>query len=309
MAIQTPLVRRGFTLVELLVVIAIIGVLIALLLPAVQQAREAARRMQCTNHLKQIGLALHNYADTFRSLPSTVYGVKEHSFWVGLAPFMEQRAFYERYDHAGGFGSGTNTTLVRDVPMSGIRCPSSSVQFNTIANNPTRNTYHTTHYYGIQGPIGTNAATGTQYKQYDGISTSYGGVAAQGVFTMSTTSHRDSIDFAAISDGLSNTLALGEISWNDYTGYREYNLGVLWPTSDAGTFATKNVRWPINIGMQSTSSVYRGFNNTGSFGSHHPGGANFAVADGSVRFVPETVDMSIYFAMASRNGGEVVALP
>ncbi|MEX0792527.1 MAG: DUF1559 domain-containing protein, partial [Pirellulaceae bacterium] len=75
------------------------------------------------------------------------------------------------------------------------------------------------------------------------------------------------------------------------------------------TFSSKNVQWPINIGLNSTSTVYRGFGRSGAFGSQHPGGANFAVCDGSVRFVPETVDMNIYFAMASRNGGEVVSLP
>ncbi|MEX1039702.1 MAG: DUF1559 domain-containing protein [Pirellulaceae bacterium] len=298
--------RLGFTLVELLVVIAIIGVLVALLLPAVQQAREAARRMQCTNNLKQIGLALHNYTDTYQSLPSTIYGVRTHSFWVPLAPFMEQQAFYDQYDFNVTYSNANNIALIRQAPMPGIRCPSGSVQTNTIANNADRNLNPTTHYYGIQGPIGENALTVTQYEQYTNLDNP---VASQGVFTMCSDANRNAINFAAITDGLSNTIAIGEISFNAFTGYREYNLGVLESASAGSTFSSKNVEWPINIGLQSTSTIYRGFHRSGAFGSQHPGGANFAVCDGSVRFVPETVDMNIYFALASRNGGEVVSLP
>ncbi|MEX0792759.1 MAG: DUF1559 domain-containing protein [Pirellulaceae bacterium] len=301
--------RRAFTLVELLVVIAIIGVLVALLLPAVQQAREAARRMQCTNQLKQVTLALHNYADTYRKLPSSGYNNLEHSIWVRLAPFMEQQAFYDRYNfNQTNSRSGVNLTLVRDVPMSGLRCPSGTIQFCMI-NDASRNSSYTTHYYGIQGPIGLNAATGAQYRRYENIAPA-GTTSSQGLFTMATTTNRDAIDFAGVTDGLSNTLAFGEISWNDYTGYREYTLGVYWASgTECAIMATKDVSWPINVGLQSTNAIYRGYNRIGAFGSHHPGGANFAVADGSVRFLPDTINLDTYYAMASRNGGEVVSLP
>jgi len=300
--------RRGFTLVELLVVIAIIGVLVALLLPAVQSAREAARRSQCTNHLKQVTLALHNYADTHRKLPSAAYGSLQHSIWVRLAPFMEQTAFYDRYDFNQGAVGGVNATLVKEVSMPGLRCPSGAVNFCMI-NDATRKTHYTTHYYGIQGPIGTNSLTGTDYKRYENLAPA--GVSSQGLFTMSTSAYRDAIDFGAVTDGLSNTLAFGEISWNDYIGYREYTYGVYWGSgAEAGSImSTKDVNWPINIGLQSTSTVYRGYNRTGAYGSHHPGGANFAIADGSVRFLSETINMDTYLSLASRNGGEVVALP
>jgi len=302
-----PLRRRGFTLVELLVVIAIIGVLVALLLPAVQAAREAARRSQCTNQLKQVTLALHNYADTYRKLPSAAYGTMEHSVWVRLAPFIEQTAFYDRYDFNQGAVGGVNATLVKEVPMQGLRCPSGAVNFCMI-DNATRKTHYTTHYYGIQGPVGTNTTTGTTYKRYESVAPA--GLSSQGLFTLCVNAHRDAIDFGAVTDGLSNTLAFGEIAWNDYTGYREYTYGVYWTAStDLAIMSTKDVNWPINIGLQSTSTVYRGYNRSGAFGSHHPGGANFAIADGSVRFLSETINMDTYLSLASRNGGEVVTLP
>ncbi|MFI4876583.1 MAG: DUF1559 domain-containing protein, partial [Blastopirellula sp. JB062] len=174
---------RGFTLVELLVVIAIIGVLIALLLPAVQQAREAARRMQCTNQLKQSVLALHNYADTYRKLPSAAYGAaNDHgmSLWVRLAPFMEQTAFYDQYRQTESWNSPTNLALLLEAPMESIRCPSGSVDTYS-GSVDTRKPYYTTHYYGILGPIGE--ILGTSGEEYDYIDEIPGEVATQGLFT------------------------------------------------------------------------------------------------------------------------------
>lgn len=302
---------RGFTLVELLVVIAIIGVLIALLLPAVQQAREAARRMQCTNQLKQSVLALHNYADTHRKLPSAAYSsadAKGISLWVRLAPFMEQSAFYEQYRHNENWNSTSNLALLLTASMEGIRCPSGSVDTYS-GSVASRQQYYTTHYYGILGPIGDIPNTADE--EYDFVDEIPGEVATQGIFTLAITGNNMPITFAGITDGTSNTLAFGEICWNDYTAYREYTLGMVdyGGSTGMGAFTYKSVKWPINIGLHSTSSVYSAFNNVGPFGSYHPGGANFALADGSVRFLPETIDMDNYFGLASRNGQEVVALP
>ncbi|MFI4876582.1 MAG: DUF1559 domain-containing protein, partial [Blastopirellula sp. JB062] len=130
-------------------------------------------------------------------------------------------------------------------------------------------------------------------------------------FTLAMNDHRNPIGFSGITDGTSNTLAFGEICWNDYTAYREYTLGMIdyGGSTGMGAFTYKSVKWPINIGLHSTSSVYADFSNNGPFGSHHPGGANFSLADGSVRFLPDTIDMNVYLGLASRNGGEVVATP
>jgi prepilin-type N-terminal cleavage/methylation domain-containing protein/prepilin-type processing-associated H-X9-DG protein len=296
--------KAGFTLVELLVVIAIIGILIALLLPAVQAAREAARRTQCTNNLKQTALAVHNYTDTYKMLPSAGYdSTRGHSFWVALSPFMEQQAFFDRYDYNLGWNEGSNTTL-NTIAMNTLLCPSCSVKHCTL-----RTSNYTTHYYGNMGPIGVNVATGLDYAKRADLETTYGEIATQGVFTLGTS--KKEISFAAITDGLSNTILFGEIAWNKWQAYREYSLGLLWQGSSMGatSFAQKSIKWPINIGLQSTSSVYSGFNNNGPFGSHHPGGANFSLCDGSVRFISETIAMEIYLSAASRDGEETLTLP
>ncbi len=165
-----------------------------------------------------------------------------------------------------------------------------------------------THYYGNMGPIGLNVANGLNYDKRTDLEVTYGEIATQGVFTLGTS--KKEITFAAITDGLSNTILFGEISWNKYTGYREYNLGLLWQGTGVGaTSFTQHIKWPINIGLHSTSTVYSGYNNNGPFGSHHPGGANFALCDGSVRFISETIAMEAYLSAASRDGGETLVLP
>lgn len=299
----------AFTLVELLVVIAIIGILVALLLPAIQAAREAARRTQCTNNLKQATLAVQNYHDTYKMIPSACYeAALGHSFWVALMPFLEQQVFFDRYLYNRSWGDANNVALVRESAMSDLRCPSCIVQYCTHTDT-SRQTRYTMHYYGNMGPIGLNMATGTNYDKRSDLETSYGEVATQGVFTLGTS--RKQIPFAGITDGLSNTILMGEIAWNKYTGFREYNLGMLWQGSAVGAtaFAQHNIKWPINIGLQSPSTVYSGYNNNGPFGSNHPGGANFNLVDGSVRFISESIAMEVYLAAASRDGAETLALP
>jgi prepilin-type N-terminal cleavage/methylation domain-containing protein/prepilin-type processing-associated H-X9-DG protein len=301
---------RGFTLVELLVVIAIIGVLVALLLPAVQAAREAARRTQCTNQLKQAVIALHNYADTNLMLPSAAYGSASDtgmSLWVRLAPFMEQTAFYDLYRPNESWGSSHNLSLILQAPMKGLRCPSGGVDRYS-GTDTNRQKYPTTHYYGILGPVGQIPGSTSNYHHLTEIP---GEVATQGIFSLAINKHRQPIGFAGIVDGTSNTLAFGEICWNKYTGYREYSLGMVdyGGSTGMGAFTYKSVKWPINIGKRNTSTVYSAFNNVGPFGSYHAGGANFALADGSVTFLPESIDMGVYLGMASRDGGEVGSLP
>ncbi|UUO05468.1 DUF1559 domain-containing protein [Blastopirellula sp. J2-11] len=284
--------QSGFTLVELLVVIAIIGVLIALLLPAVQQAREAARRMACSNNLKQLGLALHNYHDTHRNFPLGCQGNSERTgLHVALLPFIEQNNLYDQMDTKINYGSGVNAVALR-TRIDGYLCPS--------GNEPMgddNDEYFTTHYYGVLGAKGTNPSTGNSYEFDAGSDTAYGGFSKVGIFYQG-----ESRGMHDILDGTSNTLAFGEISWSDRNGketrYRPWSRG-----GRVGYFSVgaKNVNDAIN-------SDQTGRFNDMSFGSSHPGGAMFTLGDASVRFLAETIDHDTYLAAASCKGGESLPL-
>ena len=318
--------RPGFTLVELLVVIAIIGILIALLLPAVQAAREAARRSECQNKLKQIGLALHNYHDINQQFPP---GAQKQVFkqpkidnnliagttWlVFILPQMEQQAVYDLYNFTLPFNNATNLA-VGNIEITGYKCPSGpgdrSGNSSEQTSDGTRN--HTTHYYGVMGPSNgvsptVNTVGGTTYNYVVGNPAANDAFATEGILqqyqdaTGSVTTGKR-INFRDILDGTSNTLMVAERSMHLPPGqandYRSWIRG-----QNGGSGATKNVRYPIN------STFYNGSNNFNdiSFGSNHPGGCQFSLGDGSVRFVRETISMNIYWATASMKHREVASL-
>ncbi len=222
--------RAGFTLVELLVVIAIIGILIALLLPAVQAAREAARRTQCSNNLKQIGLGLHNYHDARGVLPpggagtpSTAQANDGMGFHVYILPYVEHEALFGKFDLATPYNVAPNRALgPAVVPI--YQCPS-AVNFFTENNGendaPSGGRGRTTHYHGNMGP---NDLVNTTRYQVVGA-TCNGGQAQQGVLGRDTKWR-----LTDILDGTSNTFMVGETSWtrgNDAlpVGYRVWHRG------------------------------------------------------------------------------------
>jgi prepilin-type N-terminal cleavage/methylation domain-containing protein/prepilin-type processing-associated H-X9-DG protein len=326
--VSQPRSNGGFTLVELLVVIAIIGLLIALLLPAVQAAREAARRMSCSNHLKQIGLALHNYHDTYKRFPPTVTlpaGVVPFDSWsvhARLLSFLEQQSLEDIIDWKLHYKSQPAVTKMR---VATYLCPSE-------INDKERPGGSLTHY-----PLNYGVNLGTWFV-YD-PNTGQGGNGL--VHPNSTTS------FADIIDGTSNTLAFAEVkAWNPYrrdggnpnapsapipstpadvislggdfkanSGHTEWVDGRAHQTGFTGTFVpntqvafssdgtVRDIDFnSYREGKTATHLTYAVVTSR----SYHPGGVNVILADGSARFVSETVELDTWRSLTTRDGGEVV---
>ena len=316
-----PTARRGFTLVELLVVIAIIGVMVGLLLPAVQAAREAARRMSCSNNMKQLGLALHNYHSSHQKFPYSVLmsgsietgsarpgdlRVRNHRGWLMVLPFIEQQALYDMADFRLSTGAyvrapagslsgprpgepGNPNDVVVSTSISSFLCPS----------DPSPTNYATTSSANYSISPGTTTRQGA-FTNYDfsvrRTSTWDVNWTAEDAAVRRMFGQNDSSQFRDIIDGTSNAIALAEtlrLTWNGVSptwGYAKwvghgvdvtyaqgmnFNLCCGW---DAAPFT----RQPVlrqRLGDWSTA------------GSMHPGGAQFTLADGSVRFISETVNL------------------
>jgi prepilin-type N-terminal cleavage/methylation domain-containing protein/prepilin-type processing-associated H-X9-DG protein len=368
--------RRGFTLIELLVVIAIISVLIALLLPAVQSAREAARRAQCINNLKQIGLALHNYESANQMFPpggmtlvssfaTATWGNEDSNngvSWVALIlPYLEQNPVYSSIN----FSLTVNNNTVQSIAtawysrLAVMSCPSDADQegfrpvgspiggqdisttSNGIAvplppgggapmipvedylgsfgdnycigcNNPGV-TFPTETPYTVWPPVPGQPRVGWPGEQgtlLDNFNCSNMGNAPgtlRGMFDVTT---NQTVRLASVTDGTSNTLAVGE----GLPAQRADNNVWEWNSGADGTTVPINypsaqpcgaAGGPNSWGTSNWASRCA-YTNTG-FKSHHPGGCNFVFVDGSVHFLKQTINMFTYCALGSRNGGEAIS--
>jgi prepilin-type N-terminal cleavage/methylation domain-containing protein/prepilin-type processing-associated H-X9-DG protein len=300
--------RRGFTLVELLVVIAIIGILIALLLPAVQAAREAARRMQCTNHLKQWGLGMHNYESTNKilSYPNSRLGGSSCgalgaafriSYPPFLWPFIEQQPLYDRYDfnlpfhhpYDQGPGTGNEPVVMVQVPL--YFCPSDR-----------------------QGmwvpPADSHSRSRGNYVLNWGAADFCQDLAAFPNYQPSPFGPNRSARFAEIIDGLSNTMFMSEVLQSRKDGDFDFRGDILNDDVTCAQYMTINTP---NSGVDQTSCVdlerpspcqpvsrprYV------SARSKHPGGVNVLFGDGSVHFLTDSIALDAWQAMGSMDGGE-----
>lgn len=308
--------RRGFTLIELLVVIAIIAILIALLLPAVQQAREAARRTECRNVLKQWGLALHNYHDNFNVLPSGGMAVAPvgaspnranngFGLHVRLLPYVDQAPLYNQFDMNFFYDDGPNLAFKRQsFPL--LFCASARIsdrQSDSAADRWTAN------YYGVAGPKGPKPAPLTgNYAHVGNTTTDHGGFAQGGLLPIGLC-----YNFRDCTDGLSNTFLMGEMSGEQAPGwnknYRDWTQGANNTASGGNaSYASKNVTYPISRYSGWVSGNATRLFNDARFSSQHVGGAHFLMGDGTVRFVSENIDFATYQATASRGDSESLQL-
>lgn len=315
--------RNGFTLVELLVVIAIIGILIALLLPAVQAAREAARRAQCTNNLKQLALAAHNYHDRLRSFPpgtllktfSSKPKLRGPSLFLFLLNDVEQSSLQgvlDLNDPLNNEAGGKDSLAALVLPV--LLCPSDMIGENPVmqsGSSPER-------WHGLTS-YGGNSGTGGNHRT---LCTSVA-LGADGMFCetgplSNPIAGQSPVRIAGVVDGTSNTLFLGERSHKDSVfdvwanGAGEQVIGEYgwWHTAGglAIVDATMTTFAPINYRTDASQADFA-CRRLSAFGSHHPGGANFALVDGSVRFVAETIELSTYRALSTRAGQEVAQFP
>jgi prepilin-type N-terminal cleavage/methylation domain-containing protein/prepilin-type processing-associated H-X9-DG protein len=327
-------IRPGFTLVELLVVIAIIGVLVALLLPAVQAAREAARRMSCQNNLKQIGLASHNHHDVTGELPRAYWPDTGLSWHVYILPYIEQENLFRQFDTTTV--NPVHTAPNRNDPhglkiIPAYHCPSCTLKrqgfgprdhvngVTDLIPPSTGSAAAIPHYYGINGPRGGVGNGG-------GAGGGTGGGGGAGGYPVGTATHegvptgtsglfqRDgAIRMARVTDGTSNTMMVAEMSWLSPLYGTRYRSWVRGGDEYAGVVAgrpsfvvsCRNVTNPIN-GIFSANLIVP-YNDI-PFGSMHPGGMNVCMGDGSVQFVSQNLSMMAYRALASRDEGQAQSI-
>lgn len=310
--------RRGFTLVELLVVIAVIGILVALLLPAIQSAREAARRMNCQNNMKQIGLALHNFESTYKTFPASGWTMvgpgNPAGKFVGwrplIMPYIEQDNVRQLYDVTLNWWEGTNPT-VASVPIQAFRCPSVPGRpdvMSAVAKPPRPGmTFATpiapTDYEAIMGVHPNAINPHLPQPLYDSVN------------RFSVLYRNSTTRFADILDGTSTTIMVVECGGRP-TVFRMRRMepalandqGIGWADSE-GPFSLDGASFDGSLegcGLAGPCSAIMNKRNDNEPYSFHPGGGNFLFADGHIDFVSESTQMSAFAAMCTKAAGEVI---
>lgn len=336
--------RKAFTLVELLVVIAIIGILIGMLLPAVQQVREAARRTSCANNIRQLALACHNYESALGELPPGLYQNTDsssiryygHTWFVAILPYMEENNVYKLWNFTdsgdaavtNGLDPAGNATA--QAPSASVvesfLCPSDSYRSKVVQLTYTGSGYPTG-FFGLTSYLGNCGTYSTYFNssamQDDGIFFMTG--PNSGAPWQPNLVPGAPPAALVVPDGTSSTLMIGERYHNDpnfeeiirpggSTSYSRYAIDEwgVWAWYGGGNGTTHvlgSTQMPLNYRTPDNASA--GFtevnNRMSAFGSGHPAGANFAFVDGSVHFLPDTIDFITYQALSTRENGEVIS--
>ena len=307
---------RGFTLIELLVVIAIIGVLVGLLLPAVQQAREAARRMTCVNNLKQTGLAMHSYYDSDRQLPSGYISpgtsaadpsasetAKGYAWGFVLLLYMEQSSLFDSIDQTGEAVGTSNEAKAAEANLGGYRCPTDTAPVSFSVNNGSGTVdLPTSNYVAVLG--------------WNNVTTEAG--QGNGVFFRNS-----DIQFRDIRDGLSTTICVGERKHiHDFFDQGPYPANSTWYAAVPGVLRNAGMTMmpmmkegpgSLVLGHVGQSGMMSGktpnhTNHIVHFSSSHFGGVAFLLCDGSTHIIRDNIDYQLFKAIGTRAGGEVTNL-
>lgn len=315
--------RTGFTLVELLVVIAIIGILIALLLPAVQSAREAARRSTCVNNLKQIGLALANYEGVYKTLPAGAAtspgGGFGFSWWVDVLPFLEQQGLHDAMDltskNAGHpLLNAKNAAAAGGLTIDGMICPSTPLP-KTFKLGPLD--YALPSYVGLAGSTNQDGMTGSPVSPCCAPVID-GEISSGGVLVPNTT-----VRLADIRDGSSNTFCVSETSNFSYdSANKPKNISPAYPaawlmgTVGVGTppnydapqrrpsFGITTLKYPPNDDNYNQPGIRENHGANNPLLSAHPGGVICLATDGSVHFIRNSISMITLRRLVSRKDGQ-----
>jgi prepilin-type N-terminal cleavage/methylation domain-containing protein/prepilin-type processing-associated H-X9-DG protein len=309
--------RRGFTLVELLVVIAIIGVLVALLLPAVQAARESSRRMQCTSHLRQMGIACHNFHDVHRLVPPSrcasggfpKLNVPANAYqgWaVWLLPYLEQESLRNIYDTQLHFGHANNRKAI-ETQISLFYCPSGPNN-NRVAPTFTHSSFSVANAACTDYSVSRNVDTGLSSafpKEVDKYDTSN----QWGPFSYNSGSNTRVMNWASVTDGLSTTMFYVEDAGRG--NYYLANGKKLASTVAAGAWCdeanefgfqgcTPSTTTDIRPGLQAINCV-----NNGEPYAFHPRGMNIGMCDGAVRYIAQSISVRIFARLVTAQAGEI----